>query len=86
MPNLVILQLPSNHTAGTTEGWCTPKACVADNDLALGQIVDGLSHSRFWNQMAILVVEDDAQNGVDHVDGHRTVALGDQPVHPARIG
>jgi DNA-binding beta-propeller fold protein YncE len=79
MPNLVILQLPSNHTAGTAEGWCTPKACVADNDLALGQIVDGLSHSRFWNQMAILVVEDDAQNGVDHVDGHRTVALAISP-------
>jgi DNA-binding beta-propeller fold protein YncE len=79
MPNLVILQLPSNHTSGTTEGWCTPRACVADNDLALGRIVDGLSHSRFWNQMAILVVEDDAQNGVDHVDGHRTVALAISP-------
>lgn len=79
MPNLVILQLPSDHTSGTSEGWCTPKACVADNDLALGKIVDGLSHSRFWNQMAILVVEDDAQNGVDHVDGHRTVALAISP-------
>jgi hypothetical protein len=79
MPNLVILQLPSNHTAGTTEGWCTPKACVADNDLALGRVVDGLSHTRFWNSMAILVVEDDAQNGVDHVDGHRTVALAISP-------
>jgi YVTN family beta-propeller protein len=79
MPNLVILQLPSNHTSGTNEGWCTPKACVADNDLALAKIVDGLSHSRFWSDMAILVVEDDAQNGVDHVDGHRTVALAVSP-------
>ncbi|MGH7593631.1 MAG: bifunctional YncE family protein/alkaline phosphatase family protein [Gemmatimonadales bacterium] len=79
MPNLVILQLPSDHTSGTSEGWCTPKACVADNDLALGRIVDRLSHSRFWDQMAILVVEDDAQNGVDHVDGHRTVALAVSP-------
>jgi DNA-binding beta-propeller fold protein YncE len=79
MPNLVILQLPSNHTAGTTEEWCTPKACVADNDLALGKVVDGLSHSKFWGRMAILVVEDDAQNGVDHVDGHRTVALAISP-------
>jgi len=79
MPNLVIVQLPGNHTSGTTEGWCTPKACVADNDLALGRIVDGLSHSRFWNDMAVLVVEDDAQNGVDHVDGHRTVALAISP-------
>lgn len=48
---------------------------VADNDLALGQIVEALSKSRFWGKMAIFVVEDDAQNGVDHVDGHRTVAL-----------
>jgi hypothetical protein len=79
MPNLVIVQLPSNHTNGTGAGWCTPKACVADNDLALGQMVDGLSHSKFWKEMAILVVEDDAQAGVDHVDGHRTVALAISP-------
>jgi hypothetical protein len=52
---------------------------VADNDLALGQVVEGLSKSRFWPKMAILVVEDDAQNGVDHVDGHRTVALTVSP-------
>ena len=79
MPALVIVQLPGNHTNGTGEGWCTPRACVADNDYALGLIVDGLSHSKFWNEMAILVVEDDAQNGVDHVDGHRTVALAISP-------
>jgi hypothetical protein len=79
MPNLVIVQLPGNHTSGTAEGWCTPRACVADNDVALGRIVEGLSHSRFWNEMAILVVEDDAQGGVDHVDGHRTVALAVSP-------
>lgn len=79
MPNLVIVQLPGNHTSGTSAGWCTPKACVAENDLALGQIVDDLSHSKFWKEMAILVVEDDAQNGVDHVDGHRTVALAISP-------
>jgi DNA-binding beta-propeller fold protein YncE len=79
MPSLVIVQLPSNHTSGTNAGSCTPKACVADNDLALGQIVEGLSHSKFWNDMVILVVEDDAQNGVDHVDGHRTVALAVSP-------
>jgi len=79
MPNLVILQLPSNHTNGTGAGWCVPRACVADNDLALGKVVEGLSHSKFWSSMAILVVEDDAQNGVDHVDGHRTVALAVSP-------
>ena len=74
-PNLVLLQLPSNHTAGTTPRASTPKAMVADNDYALGQIVEGLSHSPFWPKMAIFIVEDDAQNGVDHVDGHRTAAF-----------
>jgi hypothetical protein len=79
MPDLVMIILPNDHTEGTSADWCTPKACVADNDLALGQIVQGLSHSRFWKDMAILVVEDDAQNGVDHIDGHRTVALAISP-------
>jgi YVTN family beta-propeller protein len=79
MPNLVILQLPSDHTRGATPDYSTPKAMVADNDLALGQIVEVLSKSPFWPKMAILVVEDDAQNGVDHVDGHRTVALAISP-------
>ena len=79
MPNLVLIILPSDHTDGTSPGWCTPKACVADNDLALGRIVEGLSHSSFWKSMAILAVEDDAQNGVDHIDGHRTVALVASP-------
>lgn len=79
MPNLVMIILPSDHTVGTSPGWTTPKANVADNDLALGRVVDGLSHSSFWKSMAILVVEDDAQNGVDHIDGHRTVALVASP-------
>ena len=79
MPNLVLLQLPNNHTSGTNPGRNTPKAMVADNDLALGQIVEALSKSPFWKKMAIFVVEDDAQNGVDHVDGHRTVALAISP-------
>ncbi|MFN2571151.1 MAG: bifunctional YncE family protein/alkaline phosphatase family protein [Gemmatimonadales bacterium] len=79
MPNLVIMDLPSDHTEGTSPDWCTPRACVADNDLALGRIVEGLSHSTFWKSMAILIMEDDAQNGVDHIDGHRTVALVASP-------
>jgi hypothetical protein len=79
MPNLVIMLLPSNHTLGTSPEASTPAAMVADNDLALGQIVDALTKSPFWKKMAILVVEDDAQNGVDHVDGHRTVALAVSP-------
>jgi hypothetical protein len=79
MPNLVIVQLPDDHTAGMTPGWTTPRAMVADNDLALGRVVDALSHSKFWGSMAIFIVEDDAQGGVDHVDGHRTVALAVSP-------
>jgi len=79
MPNLVLLQLPSNHTHGATLGSHSAKAMVADNDLALGQVVEALSHTKFWKKMAIFVVEDDAQNGVDHVDGHRTLALAVSP-------
>jgi YVTN family beta-propeller protein len=79
MPRLVILRLPNDHTSGTTPGKWTVTACVGDNDLALGRLVEGLSKSRFWNQMAIFVVEDDAQNGSDHVDAHRTVALAISP-------
>ncbi len=75
MPQLCILRLPNDHTSGTRPGSPTPIAMVADNDLALGTIVAGLSKSRFWREMAIFVVEDDAQNGSDHVDAHRTVAL-----------
>lgn len=79
MPNLTIIQLPSDHTNGTSPGASTPKAMVADNDLAVGLIVEALSRSKFWPKMAIFIVEDDAQNGVDHVDGHRTVALAVSP-------
>ncbi len=79
MPHLVVILLPSDHTEGTNADWCTPKACVADNDLALGKIVEGMTHSSFWKDMTIFSVEDDAQNGVDHIDGHRTVALAISP-------
>jgi YVTN family beta-propeller protein len=79
MPHLTVMLLPSDHTSGTKPGANTPKAMVADNDLALGQVVEGLSKSKFWPKMAIFVVEDDSQNGVDHVDGHRTVALAISP-------
>jgi YVTN family beta-propeller protein len=75
MPNLVYLTLPCNHTNGMRPGFPTPKAMVADNDLALGQIVQAVSRSSFWKDTCIFVVEDDPQNGFDHVDAHRTVAL-----------
>ncbi len=79
MPNLIVMLLPSDHTLGAVPDASTPKAMVADNDLALGQVVEGLTKSKFWKSMAVFVVEDDAQNGVDHVDGHRTVALVASP-------
>lgn len=75
MPQLQIVRIGNDHTSGTRPGAPTPRAMVADNDLALGMIVEGLSNSRFWPETAVFVVEDDAQNGPDHVDAHRTVAL-----------
>jgi YVTN family beta-propeller protein len=74
-PNLMMLSLPNNHTSGTQEDFPTPRAMVADNDLALGRIVAAVSKSNFWKETAIFVIEDDPQNGLDHVDGHRTIAF-----------
>jgi hypothetical protein len=79
LPDLMVYGLTSDHTMGTSPGSPTPSAMLADNDLALGRIVEAISKSRFWASSLILVVEDDAQNGVDHVDGHRTVALAIGP-------
>ena len=75
LPNLLYLFLPQDHTSGTTPGYPTPRAMVADNDRALGEIVEAVSKSKFWPETCIFVVEDDPQSGYDHVDGHRTVAL-----------
>ncbi|HEX5472997.1 MAG TPA: bifunctional YncE family protein/alkaline phosphatase family protein [Lacipirellulaceae bacterium] len=74
-PNLLMVMLPMDHTMGTRPNWPRPESCVANNDLALGQIVKAVSHSKFWPQTCIFVVEDDPQMGFDHVDGHRTVAM-----------
>lgn len=74
MPQLVLICLPNDHTSGTSPGCPTPAATVADNDLAFGQIVQALSHSRFWPEMVIFGIEDDPQNGWDHVSGYRTTA------------
>lgn len=74
-PRFTIMALGEDHTRGTTPGSPTPDACVGSNDLALGQLVEAVSRSRFWKETAIFVVEDDTQNGPDHVDAHRTVAL-----------
>jgi hypothetical protein len=74
-PRFTIMSLGENHTSGTTPGAHTPDACVGSNDLALGQIVEAASRSKFWKEMAIFVIEDDAQNGPDHVDAHRTAGF-----------
>jgi hypothetical protein len=75
MPNFVLLRLGNDHTAGTRPGGPTPKSSVADNDLAVGRAVEGVSHSPFWDDTAFFILEDDAQNGGDHVDAHRSLAL-----------
>jgi DNA-binding beta-propeller fold protein YncE len=75
LPRMIILRLPNDHTSGAQVGKPTPTAYVADNDLALGRVVEAVSKSKFWKDTAIFAIEDDAQNGADHVDAHRTVAL-----------
>jgi DNA-binding beta-propeller fold protein YncE len=75
LPQFIQLYLPNDHTGGTRAGKPTPRASVADNDLAVGRVVEAVSHSPYWEDTAILVIEDDAQNGADHVDAHRSIAL-----------
>ncbi len=73
MPALITMTLPNDHTSGMRAGAIAPRAAFADNDLALGRLVEALSRSRFWKNTVVFVVEDDAQNGPDHVDSHRSV-------------
>jgi len=75
LPQFILLYLPDDHTGGTRPGKPTPQASVADNDLAVGRVVDAVSHSPYWDDTAIFVIEDDAQDGADHVDAHRSTAL-----------
>jgi YVTN family beta-propeller protein len=75
LPGLMVMSLGEDHTTGTRPGTFTPAACVACNDLALGRLVEAVSRSKSWRETAIFVIEDDAQNGPDHVDAHRTVGL-----------
>lgn len=79
LPELMILALPNDHTAGTRPDFPTPRAMVADNDLALGQILEAISKSRFWHNTVVFVTEDDSQNGWDHVSAYRTVGLVASP-------
>ncbi|HTV09685.1 MAG TPA: hypothetical protein VMD97_11630 [Candidatus Aquilonibacter sp.] len=75
MPDYIMLRLPNDHTAGTRPGGPTPRSSVADNDLAVGRAVEAVSHSAYWDDTAFFILEDDAQNGADHVDAHRSIAL-----------
>jgi DNA-binding beta-propeller fold protein YncE len=75
MPRLILMRLGNDHTSGTSAGKIAPLSAAADNDYALGMLVEGISKSRFWNSTAIFVLEDDAQNGPDHVDSHRSAAF-----------
>ena len=75
MPKLIVMRLGNDHTSGTAAGKIAPLSSVADNDYALGMIVEGVSKSKFWKNMAIFVLEDDAQNGPDHIDSHRSPAF-----------
>ena len=75
MPSFIQLRLPNDHTAGTRPGMPRPFASVADNDLAVGRAVEAISHSPYWNDTAFFILEDDAQDGADHVDAHRSIAL-----------
>ena len=90
LPSFVLLYLPDDHTGGTRPNFPRPAASVADNDLALGRVVDAVAHSPYWDDTAIFVLEDDAQDGADHVDAHRSIALviskyspGSSPSGPA---
>jgi YVTN family beta-propeller protein len=75
MPRFIVMSLGEDHTTGTTPNTYTPQACVASNDLALGRLVEAVTQSKYWKETAIFVIEDDAQNGPDHIDAHRTVGL-----------
>jgi DNA-binding beta-propeller fold protein YncE len=86
LPQFVLLYLPDDHTGGTRPDRPRPAASVADNDLALGRVVDAVSHSPYWDDTVIFVLEDDAQNGGDHIDAHRSIALVVSKYSPGAAG
>jgi arylsulfatase A-like enzyme len=75
LPRLMVVHLPNSHTAGRTAGFPAPRAMMAEHDYALGRLVEGVSRTKAWGKTLIVVVEDDAQDGADHMDSHRSVAL-----------
>ena len=85
MPKLMLVRLGRDHTAGTAVGQSSARAMVADNDYAVGQLVEAVSHGKLWKKTAIFVLEDDAQNGYDHVDAHRSIAFVISPFVPKAL-
>jgi hypothetical protein len=85
LPNLLVLSLPNDHSAGTSPGFPTPDAMVADNDLAVGRIMEIVSHSKFWDSTAIFITEDDSQGGWDHISSYRTVGLVISPYSNGKL-
>ena len=85
VPDLMILSLPCDHSEGINPKYPTPRAMMADNDLALGRVVEAVSQSPQWKETCIFVIEDDAQSGPDHVDGHRTVFMAISPYNRRRF-
>jgi YVTN family beta-propeller protein len=79
LPQLSIIRLGNDHTSGTSPAYPTPRSMVAENDVALGRVVEAITRSQFWRESAIFVLEDDAQNGPDHVDAHRSVLVAVSP-------
>ncbi len=85
LPRFIVMSMGEDHTSGTRPDAYTPQACVASNDLALGRLVEAVSKSKYWPKTAIFVIEDDAQNGPDHVDAHRTVGLVISPYAKRKV-
>jgi hypothetical protein len=86
LPAFVLLYLPDDHTGGTRPNYPRPAASVADNDLALGRVVEAVSQSSYWEDTAIFILEDDAQDGGDHVDAHRSIAFVVSKYSPGSAG
>ena len=85
LPNLMILSLPNDHSAGTSPGFPTPNAMVADNDLSLGRIIDAITKSKYWDSTVIFITQDDSQGGWDHISAYRTVGLIVSPYSTGKL-
>ncbi len=85
LPNLMVLSLPNDHSSGTSPGFPTPNAMVADNDLAVGRIVEAISHSKYWDSTVVFITEDDSQGGWDHISSYRTIGLVVSPYSNGKL-